>query len=130
MPAVKILPDTCAWIDFFRGAQTSLATSLEQSLVRGTVVTCGIILFELTQGVKNAKEENALTNAFQAIPFLDLSRALWIEAGRLSASLRAKGYNLPLSDVLISVLAKEHNATVLTVDKHFSLVPGLNVSGG
>lgn len=130
MPAASMLPDTCAWIDFFRGSQTPLAAAVEEALVNGSVVTCGVVLYELTRGVKSAEEEKALTSAFQAVPFLDLSRALWSEAGRLSATLRAKGHTLPLSDILISILAREHDAAVLTVDRHFSLVPGLRVAGG
>jgi predicted nucleic acid-binding protein len=130
MPAASILPDTCAWIDFFRDSQTPLAAAVEQALVNGSVVTCGVVLFELTQGIKSTKEEKALTSAFQAVPFLDLSRDHWTEAGRLSATLRAKGHILPLSDILISILAKEYDVAVLTVDRHFALVPGLRVSAG
>ena len=124
----SIIPDTCAWIDFFRGVQTPLAAAVEQAIITGSVVTCGVILYELTQGIKNSQEETTLVTAFNAVPFLDTLRQHWIEAGRLSAALRAKGHTLPLSDMLIAVLAKERGATVLTVDKHFSTIPGLAVS--
>ena len=128
MSGTDILPDTCAWIDFFRGSPTTLSAALEQALLKGSVVTCGVVLYELTQGIKSPSEEKALTNAFQAVPFLELSRTLWTEAGRLSSALRAGGHTLPLSDILIATLAKNHGATILTIDGHFSLVPGLNVA--
>jgi len=130
MATASVLPDTCAWIDFFRGRQTPLATAVEQALLNGSVVTCGVVLYELLQGIKGAREEKALLDAFQAVPVLELTTGLWIEAGRLAARLRSKGTNLPLSDVVIATLATNHHATVLTVDQHFSAVPALRVSAG
>ena len=94
MPPNRLLPDTCAWIDFFRGRQTPLAAAIEQALLQGEVSVCGIVLFELLQGIKNPKEETLVQNAFQALPHLEMSRALWIKAGKLSSRLRASG---PLS---------------------------------
>ncbi len=47
----KILPDTCAWIDFFRGRPSQVAMQVEAALVQGDIVTCGVV-FELLQGIK------------------------------------------------------------------------------
>jgi predicted nucleic acid-binding protein len=49
----KILPDTCAWIDFFKGNQTPLAESLEKSLLQREVLTCGVVICELLQESKS-----------------------------------------------------------------------------
>lgn len=123
----KILPDTCAWIDFFRGRPSRLAERVEAAVVQGEVVTCGVVLFELLQGIKKPKEENLVLNAFQAIPQLEMTGVLWIKAGRLSSQLRKKGHTLPLSDIIIATLALEHSCSLLTVDRHFDVVPGLAV---
>jgi len=128
--SAELLPDTCAWVDFFSGKSTPLAVAVEQALRDGTVITCGVILCELIQGIKNPAEEAAVLNAFAAVPTLEISSDLWIEAGRLSAQLRSQGQTLPLSDLLIAVLAKEHGFTVLTIDRHFAQVTGLRVVGG
>ena len=128
--SADLLPDTCAWIDFFRGKSTPLAAAVEQALRDGRVVTCGVVLYELVQGIKHPAEEAALLNAFSAVPILELSTELWIEAGGLSAKLRNQGHTLPLSDLLIAVLAKAHDTTVLTIDRHFALVPDLRVVEG
>jgi predicted nucleic acid-binding protein len=130
MPPNRILPDTCAWIDFFRGRQTPFAVAIEQALLNGEVVTCGIVLFELLQGIKNPKEEALVQNAFQALPHLEMSRDLWLKAGKLSSRLRASGHMLPLSDIIIASIALEQDCTVLTVDRHFETVPGLKISKG
>ena len=130
MPPSKLLPDTCAWIDFLRGKQTPLAVFLEQSLLSGEVLTCGVVLFELLQGIKSLREETLVQNALLALPHLEMTRDLWIKAGRLSSRLRAKGHLLPLSDIIIAAFALEHNCAVLTIDRHFESVPGLKVIKG
>lgn len=123
----KILPDTCAWIDFFRGRPSRMAENVEAALVQGEVVTCGVVLFELLQGIKSPREEALVLNAFQAISHLEMTSILWIKAGRLSSQLRKKGHTLPLSDIIIATLALENSCSLLTVDRHFDAIPGLSV---
>ncbi len=130
MPQNKLLPDTCAWIDFLRGKQTPLAAALEQSLLNSEVLTCGVVLFELLQGIKNPSEEVQVQNALQALSHLEMTRELWIKAGKLSSRLRAMGHILPLSDITIAVFALEHNCVVLTIDRHFESVPDLRIIKG
>ena len=130
MGTVKVLPDTCAWIDFFNARPTSLSTTLEGELRRGTICTCGVVKYELVRGVKSKEEEQILFRALQAVEHLEMTESLWIMAGELSAHLRRQGITIPLSDILIAVLALEHGLTILTVDRHFSLIEGLRVMAG
>jgi predicted nucleic acid-binding protein len=123
----RLLPDTNAWIDFFRGRPSRLAEKLEEALVQGEVATCWVVLYELIQGIKNTREEAILLNAFQAVPHLEMTPELWINAGHLSSALRREGVTLPLSDIIIATLALEHKYTLLTIDRHFDLVPGLTL---
>jgi predicted nucleic acid-binding protein len=125
--ANKILPDTCAWIEFFRGMPSRMAENVEAALVQGEVVTCGVVLFELLQGIKSPREEALVLSAFQAVPQLEMTATLWIKAGQLSSRLRKKGHTLPLSDIIIATLALEHKNSLLTVDRHFDVIPGLTV---
>jgi predicted nucleic acid-binding protein len=125
-----LLPDTCAWIEFFRGKQTPMAQALERELLQGEVATCGVILYELIQGIKSSKEELLVLNALQAVTHLEMSAEIWIKAGRLSAKLRKNGNTLPLSDLVIATLALEHKLSVLTIDSHFDVIAGLKVTKG
>ena len=120
-----ILPDTCAWIDYFRPGAAILGRLLEQDLSAGTVYVCGPVLYELVQGTRSEKEQSLLYNALGALPYLEMTEALWIKAGQLSANLRKEGKTIPFSDILIAVLAIDHDLTVLTVDEHFQEIPGL-----
>jgi predicted nucleic acid-binding protein len=126
----RILSDTCAWIDFFKARPSSLADRLNSALEQGHVVSCGVVLFELLQGIRNPKEEGMVINAFQALHQFEMTAASWIKAGRLSADLRKKGHTLPLSDIIIATLALEHDCAILTIDSHFDVIPGLTIVKG
>jgi len=56
-----------------------------------------------------------------------MTREMWTVAGRLSASLRKGGHTLPMSDVVVAALAMGNGCAVLTVDRHFVEIPGLEV---
>ena len=125
MALSRILPDTCAWIDFFRGRATPLAETLGESLLRVEVVTCGAVLYELLQGIKNPGEEEQVKNGLQALSYLEMTRDLWSSAAHLSSQLRASGHTLPFSDIMIAAIALNHGCAVLTIDRHFEVIPGL-----
>jgi predicted nucleic acid-binding protein len=125
MASNRLLPDTCAWIDFFRGTPTPLAAALERGVLQGEVLTCGVVVMELLQGVRSPREETMILNAFEALTNLEMTRDLWAAAGRLAARLRVEGHNVPFSDIVIAALALQHNCAVLTVDRHFELIPNL-----
>jgi hypothetical protein len=120
-----ILPDTCAWIDYFRPGVAPLGQALERALSAKIIYVCGPVLYELFQGAKSEKERTLLTSAFGALPYLEMNEALWIKAGQLSADMRKEGKTIPFSDILIAALAIEHNLAVLTIDEHFRNIPRL-----
>jgi predicted nucleic acid-binding protein len=125
MTLSRILPDTCAWIDFFRGRPTPLAETLGESLLRVEVFTCGAVLYELLQGIKNPGDEEQVKNGLQALSYLEMTRELWSSAAQLSSQLRASGHTLPFSDIMIAAIALKHGCAVLTIDRHFEVIPGL-----
>ena len=120
-----ILPDTCAWIDYFRPGGSALGQLVERAIASDSVYACGPVLYELVQGARSEKEQASLTSALGALPYLEMTEALWIKAGQLSAVLRKTGKTIPLSDILIATLAIEHSLAVMTVDEHFRIIPGL-----
>lgn len=130
MTSHSILPDTCAWIDFFNARETPLAAAVEYLLQKGEVYTCGVVKCELIQGVKSGKEETMLVNAMQSLYYVEMTESLWLKAGRLAAILRSKGITIPFSDTLIAVIAKEKELTILTTDRHFAQVPDVRTIAG
>jgi predicted nucleic acid-binding protein len=124
-----LLPDTCAWIDFFHPRPGGLGKIIEKALNSVPVYTCGPVLAELVQGVRSPRERATLLRALGALDHLEMTEALWIRAGDLAASMRIGGVTIPFSDVLIAAIALEHGLTLLSVDRHFTMIPDLRLRG-
>jgi predicted nucleic acid-binding protein len=120
-----ILPDTCAWIDYFNGRDTAITHSVAQALTACEVVTCGVVTFELFHGIRSKKEYDLLQQAFGSLRYIEMDKGLWLSAAQLSSSLRKMGITIPASDVQIAALSLQNNLTILTIDQHFRQVPDL-----
>lgn len=120
-----VLADTCAWIDYFRPRESPLSRALDRALRGDQICVCGQVMLELLQGVRSGADQSALIAALGALEYLEMRPSTWMSAAEMSSALRRKGRQLPHSDLLIAALALEHDLAVLTVDKHFSEIPGL-----
>ena len=121
-----VIVDTSVLIAFFRG-DTKIADKVSSLLQDNRVITTGIIIAELLQGMKDMKEEKNISDILAETSPLEITTDLWIKAGKVALSLRRKGINLPLTDVAIAALAIEHDIRILTLDKHFKQIPGVRV---
>lgn len=61
------------------------------------------------------------------INLLDFDQAAAEEYGRIKAEQKAAGRPIPGTDAQIAAVARLHELTVLTADKHFDFVEGLAV---
>lgn len=123
--AAEILVDTSVWIDFFRKPETEIGEKIVKHLKRGTVSTCGVVVFEVLQGAADPKEFDFLEENLKGLHFLEATEDVFLAAGRTSFDLRKKGTTLPLSDILIATLAISNQQTVWTKDHHFKKIKGL-----
>ncbi|MBE0426428.1 MAG: PIN domain-containing protein [Nitrospirae bacterium] len=124
-----VLVDTSVLIEFLKGNE-QYGEKIARLLDKNCVYSTGIIIAELLQGLKYFKEEQYLTELITAVNVLEITTDLWIEAGKLSLSLRRKGINLPLTDIAIAALVIEHNLSIFTLDTHFEQIPGVRVYKG
>jgi len=121
-----ILADTCVWIEFFN-QRSKTGDVLEALILENAVWTCGIVLFELVQGVRSDVEKEQVLTTVSHLKYAEMSKPLWQKAGDISSALRKKGMNIPLSDILIAVIAIEHNLLISTLDGHFEQIPGVKL---
>ncbi|MDP2156105.1 MAG: PIN domain-containing protein [Nitrospirota bacterium] len=119
-----VIVDTSVLIDFLKNTEPN-AKAVESLIAAKRVFTTGIIMAELLQGIKSAKEEGYVTELLDGIPAIEVNSATWVHAARLACSLRRKGLTLPLTDVAIATVAIEHKFSVFTLDKHFEQIPGV-----
>ncbi len=122
----RILVDTTIWIEFFRG-RSKFGDRLEMLLKENTVWTCGIVMFEILQGIRSEGEKNKILSIFASLPYVEMTKKLWNTAAELSISAKKNGLNLPLSDIFIAAIAIGHDLSVYTVDNHFKQIPNLKL---
>ncbi|MBI5140820.1 MAG: PIN domain-containing protein [Nitrospirae bacterium] len=119
----KILADTSVWVEFFR-YETVAGNQLAALLSANSVCTCGIVLFELVQGVRSDKEKAVVLNSLSGLRYYEMNERLWQNSAALSAGLKKNGLTLPLSDIFIAAIAIEHDLSIFTIDRHFEQIPG------
>lgn len=118
-----ILVDTSVWIEAFKDATSAASRRLSKLLEEGVVVTSGLILVELLQGARTKKEYNLLLNRLKIVPIANPDDSTWIKAGKLSFQLRRKGLTIEKTvDIIIAVIAIQHNLRLYSFDKHFELI--------
>lgn len=120
----RILADTTVWVEFFRG-KSKVADRLEMFLRENSVWTCGVVIFELLQGIKSREDKNNVLSVLANLPYVEMTKKVWQNAANLSFSLKMNGITLPLSDIFIATLAIENDCSVLTLDNHFCQITDL-----
>jgi predicted nucleic acid-binding protein len=122
-----VVVDSTIWIDFFRGRNEPGRAALRQLIRAQQAVLSGMALAEVLQGIRSPQEASLVQSQFASTPYLETTKETWIRVGSLSAELRRKGLTIPLTDLVIAVLAMEHDAEVFTTDPHFDKIPGLKL---
>lgn len=122
----QVLVDTSIWIEFFK-SQSKIGDKLESLLKEESVWVCGVVLFELVQGIKSESEKKQITGFLKDLNYIEMTDTLWQKAGELSRSLKTRGVTLPFSDILIAAIALDKNLSVFTLDKYFEHIPGLTI---
>jgi len=121
-----IIVDTCIWIEYFRGVP-KIKEAITILINEHSLSLCGIVVYELFQGIKNPKEREMVQSDFEAFPYLEMNRSTWEKAANLSLSLRNKGITIPPSDLILASLALENKCMVFTEDAHFDTIPGISL---
>ncbi len=122
---MKYIADTTVWIEYFKQKE-KVVDFIDKALDTGSLAITGPIITELLQGIKSADESAMILSCIDAVPNIETSAHVWINAGLLSNELRKQGVTLPLADVLIAAIAKENDLIILTYDKHFCLIKGVS----
>ena len=121
-----VLVDTSVWIEFFR-ENSSVSNNLELLIITDSVEVCGVVLFELLQGIKSEPEKLKIKEILLNLSYVEVNKIIWQKSAEISLNIKKKGFTIPFSDILIGVLAIENNLSVFTLDKHFELISELEL---
>ena len=119
-----------AWIaSFKKTVDSSTKEFLQNAITTGIACTAPIIILELLQGCRSAKERDTLRNRLESLSVLRTTDAVWENAYELGFHTRRKGLTLPTVDIIIAAIAVVNGCAILHHDKHFDLMaesyPGL-----
>lgn len=93
---------------------------LQAALHRGqTVVTAGLVLQELLQGLRGPKSRDAIVTRFAILPLLVPDRADHVEAAALHVACRRAGVQIGTIDALLAQLCLRNDLAMLTTDANF-----------
>lgn len=91
------------------------------------IASCGVVKAEVLRGVRGPKLRKNLEDFFAVTQMITTNASLWDAAWQLAWNLDRQGKPLPLQDIVIACCALRAGATVMTRDKHFQHIPGLQV---
>jgi len=122
---VRVLVDTSAWVDFFNGHPSPEAEALTR-LIRdeADVLTCGLIVAEVLQGLWQAKSLAQIEQHFLDMEWLSPREPeTYVESASLNRHLRAKGVTIRSTiDCVIAKLADENDVLLLSKDSDLRMI--------
>lgn len=112
-----ILVDTSVWIELLNGRATAIDPL--------QFVTCGPVVQEVLQGLRDGREARAFAAAFEAVECLGdpLPRRMFAAAAEIYRSGRRRGLTIRSSvDCLIAAIAIEYDIPVWHRDRDFDVI--------
>ncbi len=117
--ARRVLADTTAWIEFFRGSRAPAARVLKATLREGATHSIGVVRLELLAGAKTKRDLAAIRNLLAQTVAVATVDADYEAAGLLVYRLRRKGITVHALDALIAAVAIREDLSLLTTDPDF-----------
>ncbi len=120
----KCLIDTIIWVLYFRG-EKDVEDKVRSIILEDRAATTEIIVLEILRGARSQKEYDQLKGDLKALHLLRLNQAIWERSYHMGFKLRKAGINVPLTDILIAVIASYYQCSLIHRDKHFPLMTKL-----
>ena len=116
-----IIVDSSVWIDYFSGADTSQAETLDSVLGIKPVAIGDLILTEVLQGFRHDKDYKTARKVFEDVTIFDmLGTQMAIKSAENFRALRKKGITVrKTADVIIATFCIEQKLPLLFSDKDF-----------
>lgn len=124
----RLVLDTSAYSYFRTGHHDVLDTLARAERVLIPVTVVGELEAAFEWGTRPRENRRAL-EAYLEEPFVDVlpvTTAVARQYGRVFASLRRAGTPLPVNDIWIAATTLDCGGTLLTFDRDFARVPGLD----
>ena len=120
-----VFVDTCVWASFFGKPSSPEKVAVDDLLDADRVALVGPIVAEVLVGFRRKDQADWVASRLRLAHYVEAGWEDWRAAADLGRDLAARGDKLPLTDVLVAVVAKRSIARVYTTDPHFDSIPDL-----
>ena len=117
--------DTCIWSSFFAKPGSPEKVAVDDLLDMDRVALVGPIVAEVLVGFRRKDQADWVGSRLQLAHYVEAVWDDWRAAAHLGRELAAKGYKLPLTDLLVAAVARRCRSWVYTTDPHFDLIADL-----
>jgi len=120
-----VMVDTGIWAAFFSKPASPEKREVDALLDDDRVALTGPIIAEVLRGFRRKEQADWVASRLKSAHYIEPAWDDWRDAAALGRELAAKGYDLPLTDLVVGVLARRVEASVFTSDPHFDVIAGL-----
>ncbi len=127
MTGNKLLLDTNIIIALLKG-ELAIAVQIESaSEIFIPVIVIGELYYGAYYTIQTEKGILEIQGIISDYQLLKVDEGTALTYGKIKAALRKKGKPIPENDIWIAAIAIQHNLTVVTRDKHFNEIGGLEM---
>ena len=121
------LLDSNIIIDIFRGDKKTISRVKQIDGVYVPVIVIGELYYGANKSDQTPKRKLEVEQLEEMVTVLNITRSTARIYGEIKDKLRAKGRPIPENDIWIAAISLEHQLTLITKDKHFENVEGINI---
>ena len=116
-----VFVDTCIWASFFRKPGSPDKAAVDDLLDSDQVAIVGPVLAEVLVGFRRKDQADWVASRLRMTHYVEAHWDDWHAAADLGRDLATKGHKVPLTDLLVAVVAQRCHSLVYTTDPHFDL---------
>jgi len=118
-----VLLDSSVLIPAFRASGGEVEKQRVAALLtNGQAALTESVLLELWRGAKPGREQERLVDFARTVPLLQTTPAVWDKCYELARRCRAKGFQIPLGDLLVGACAWQYSVAIEQLDVHFEQI--------
>jgi tRNA(fMet)-specific endonuclease VapC len=121
-----VLVDSSVYIHLLRNGTDPIA-ALSERFEATEIVGCDIVRCEVLRGIIRQRVKAELAEFFNLLIHVTMDHRAWEETEELVWRLDRAGKILPLTDLIIAVCAFRAEASIVTRDRHFEMIPHLRL---
>ena len=118
-----VFVDTCMWSPFFSKPGSEEKAAIDDLLDADRVALVGPVIAETIKGFRRKDQARWVASRLRMARYVESTWNDWRAAGELGGSLAGRGRAIPLTDLVLAVVARRYGASVYSSDPHFDLIP-------